>query len=509
MKSALGGPFVTDLPAIRFHLCACLAALAGLLWATPASATCPGQNGKLAFERTELYTVNPDASALTPISPENWRAREPAWSADGSQIAFQYFPGGGDAPPGWGIWVMSHDGTNGRQITRDAQSVAGNDNYPTWSPDGTKIAFVRDSDLFVMNADGTGVTNLTSTFTSGVLDPDWSPRGDLIAFSAGSDIYVMGPTGTPAPQRLTLAVGNQNYPSWSPDGSAIAYALLGGVGRVNADGSNEVVLASGLREVWDVAWSPDGTRIAFINDPGTNPAVQEELYMMNADGTGVAPVGVDTSINLDWGVPSPAGPPPPPPTPEPTLGETATARTVSGTVLVGIPSAGARTAQKGVRFVPLEQVREIPIGSFLDTSRGTVALSTARDRAGRVQSGRFTAGLFQVLQSRARSAKGLTELRMKGSAAGFKRCRAESAGARSSRLSRRTVRRLRGNARGRYRTRGRRSAATVRGTVWEVTDRCDGTLTKVRRGKVAVRDFRRRKTVVVRAGKSYLARAPG
>ena len=494
-----------DLPPIRCsktHLCALLAMLVALLWTAPSWATFPGQNGKLIFERTELYTVNPDASGLTAIGPANWRMREPAWSADGSQIAFQYFPGGGDSPPGWGIWVMSSDGTNGRQITRDAQSVAGNDNYPAWSPDGTKIAFVRNSDLFVMNTDGTGVTNLTANFTSGVLDPDWSPRGDLIAFSAGSDIYVMGPTGSPAPQRLTLAVGNQNYPSWSPDGSAIAYAFLGGVGRVNADGSNEVELASGLREVWDVAWSPDGTRIAFINDPGTNPAVQEELYMMNADGTGVAPVGVDTSINLDWGVPSPA-----PPAPEPTLGETAVARTVSGTVLVGIPSTGARTAQKGVTFVPLEQAREIPIGSFLDTSRGTVALSTARDRAGREQSGRFAAGVFQVLQSRKSSAKGLTELRMKGSAAGFRSCRAGNGRARSSALSRRTIRRLRGSARGRYRTRGRHSAATVRGTIWTVQDRCDGTLTTVKRGKVAVRDFRRKKTVLLTAGKRYLAAA--
>jgi hypothetical protein len=70
------------------------------------------------------------------------------------------------------------------------------------------------------------------------------------------------------------------------------------------------------------------------------------------------------------------------------------------------------------------------------------------------------------------------------------------------------IRRLRGRGRGRYRTRGRYSAATVRGTDYTVEDRCDGTLTKVRRGVVSVRDFRRRRTVIVRAGRSYLARAP-
>jgi hypothetical protein len=68
---------------------------------------------------------------------------------------------------------------------------------------------------------------------------------------------------------------------------------------------------------------------------------------------------------------------------------------------------------------------------------------------------------------------------------------------------------LRSNTRGRFRARGRFSAGTTRGTIWITADRCDGTLTKVRRGKVAVRDFRRKKTVIVRAGKRYLARAGG
>ena len=74
--------------------------------------------------------------------------------------------------------------------------------------------------------------------------------------------------------------------------------------------------------------------------------------------------------------------------------------------------------------MPLEEARDIPIGSFLDTRKGTVALTTARNRAGKIQSGQFSAGLFQVLQSRARKAKGLTELQMKGSAAAFRSCRA-------------------------------------------------------------------------------------
>ena len=97
--------------------------------------------------------------------------------------------------------------------------------------------------------------------------------------------------------------------------------------------------------------------------------------------------------------------------------------------------------------MPLTRDRQIPVGSFLDTKRGTVELVSATDSGSKTQSGRFNAGLFQVLQSRKRSAKGLTELRLKGSS--FNRCRARRSGTRAgaAQLSRRTIRRLRANAR--------------------------------------------------------------
>ena len=213
---------------------------------------------------------------------------------------------------------------------------------------------------------------------------------------------------------------------------------------------------------------------------------------------------------------------PAPAVPPPVLGEKMNVQTVSGKVLIALPAGatGARrvgASQKGLRFVPLEQVRQIPIGSFLDTSKGTARITTARDSAGTTQSGVFGAGLFQVLQSRQAKARGLTDLVLKGSS--FRSCRAKksaAAGAAARKAVKRTIRRLRGDAQGRFRTRGRYSAATVRGTVWTVTDRCDGTLTKVTRGSVVVRDLRRGRNVTVQAGKrtkgggrgSYLAKAP-
>ncbi len=198
--------------------------------------------------------------------------------------------------------------------------------------------------------------------------------------------------------------------------------------------------------------------------------------------------------------------------PDPTIGEEVNIGPVGdGPVLIGIadgtPTAGARASQKGITFVPLTEARQVPVGSFLDTKKGTVALESARDRLGTRQRGTFLNGLFQVRQSRKLSAKGRTDLILKGG--NFSRCRTVGKGKPTAALSRRQIRRLRANARGRFRTGGRNSSATVRGTVWDIADRCDGTLTKVRRGSVVVRDFRRKRNIVVRAGKSYLARAPG
>jgi hypothetical protein len=196
--------------------------------------------------------------------------------------------------------------------------------------------------------------------------------------------------------------------------------------------------------------------------------------------------------------------------PPPALGRQVNIAPVAGEVLFAVASGSAgtvRTAQKGLTFRPLREARQVPVGAFFDTRQGRIRLQTATVASGRTQEGVFTGGIFQTVQARGGASKGIAELRLKG--AGFRACR--TAGHRrrasSSRHSKRRVRRLRGNARGRFRTRGRYSAATVRGTVWEVADRCDGTVTKVRSGRVAVRDFRRRRTVLVRAGKSYLARA--
>src|SRR5436190_16275865 len=178
--------------------------------------------------------------------------------------------------------------------------------------------------------------------------------------------------------------------------------------------------------------------------------------------------------------------------PPPVLGRAVNVAVVSGVVSVKLPRRG---------FVRLGAGQQIPVGSQVDTRRGVVRLASAANSRGAVQSGDFSAGVFQVRQARG---GGLTDLNLTGGS--YRGCSAR--GSRAGAASTRLIRRIRGRARGRYRTRGRYSAATVRGTTWETIDRCDGTLTKVTRGVVVVRDLRKRRNITVRAGKSYLARAP-
>jgi hypothetical protein len=183
---------------------------------------------------------------------------------------------------------------------------------------------------------------------------------------------------------------------------------------------------------------------------------------------------------------------------QPAPGVIVAVRVVKGTVLVKEP--GSNT------FVELKGPTEIPIGAQLNTINGTVRL-TAGLGGGRKNSSDFYAGVFSILQAKAKNA--YTTLRLEGG--NFRVCRARGS-ARSLNAvgrSRRPVRRLWGSGKGRFTTRGRYSAATVRGTFWLVQDQCNGTLTRVRRGIVQVRDFRRRRNIKVRAGHTYLARAPG
>jgi hypothetical protein len=192
--------------------------------------------------------------------------------------------------------------------------------------------------------------------------------------------------------------------------------------------------------------------------------------------------------------------------------KTVNATVVSGEVFVKLPrgSAGSSQASKPPKgFVPLEGAETIPVGATLDTRRGRVKVRSAATTGRRTQTGQFFRGRFLIRQVRIkkRSKSLITDMRLTGSS--FRSaCGANRASVSQKRKrSKKRVRRLFGNAKGRFRTSGRNAAATVRGTRWSIQDRCDGTLVTVQRGRVEVRDKVRRKTRIVRTGHKYLARA--
>jgi hypothetical protein len=180
--------------------------------------------------------------------------------------------------------------------------------------------------------------------------------------------------------------------------------------------------------------------------------------------------------------------------PVPVLGRSVVVGASQGVVKVRL--AGTNT------FVPLTSDVSVPTGSEIDTTKGSVTLVSALDTRGHSQAGMFSGGRFKVKQSK--TGKGMTDLYLSGPKPG--RCSAPNR-ASASKVAKKRKRSLWGkDNKGRFRTHGADSVATVRGTRWLTEDRCDGTLTRVTQGSVVVKDLRRKRTKVVRAGQSYLAR---
>jgi Tol biopolymer transport system component len=191
------------------------------------------------------------------------------------------------------IWVMDADGTGQRRLTVGPGWA--NNEWPDWSPDGSKIAFHSDRDgnreIYVMNADGIGQTNLTNNSPAYDGAPSWSPDGSKIAFESNRDgnweIYVMNADGT-AQTRLTNNAADDHTPAWSPDGSKIALYRDGArIWVMNADGT----APTNVGGRYGPAWSPDGAKIAFSDAYPCDLTILTGTYCsgiftMNADGTG-------------------------------------------------------------------------------------------------------------------------------------------------------------------------------------------------------------------------------
>jgi Tol biopolymer transport system component len=194
------------------------------------------------------------------------------------------------------IFAMNADGSGQTQLTHNET----NEFDPTWSPDGKRIAFTSfpidfsgDGELFVMNADGSGLTQITDNAAQD-FGPVWSPDGQRLAFtsdrSGGSEIYSMNPDGSGVTQ-LTFGASVNLATNWSPDGRQIAFTAYADGGDselfvMNADGTGVVQLTqNNFSDEGDHAgWSPDGTQLVFSSDRDGGDL---DIFVMNADGTDV------------------------------------------------------------------------------------------------------------------------------------------------------------------------------------------------------------------------------
>jgi TolB protein len=191
------------------------------------------------------------------------------------------------------IYVMNSDGSEVTRLT----DFDGYDFMPTWSPDGQRLAFYRSpadstyADIFSMFADGTGVLRLTTARGIDIY-PAWSPAGNRIAFgfldftTLNWDIYLMNTSGSDR-VRLTSNSASDSEPTWSPDALHIAFRSdrdgNSEIYVMNADGSGQYRLTNHQASDLAPSWSPNGAKIAFVSDRDGNP----EIYVMNSDGTGV------------------------------------------------------------------------------------------------------------------------------------------------------------------------------------------------------------------------------
>jgi TolB protein len=224
----------------------------------------------------EIFTMRPDGTQVVQLTSNLFWDTDPSWSPDAARLVFSSNRDGDDD-----IYLMNRDGTG---VVNISNSGAGKDVQPDWAPDGTKIVFVRDGNIYVVSA----TSGAEPTRIGRGRSPAWSPDGTKIALAkperGSSDIYVMNADGSGS--RAVTSGLDADSPDWSPNGAKIVFestALESDESRLmtmNADGSNLFQLP-GTGDDYSPSWSPDGTKLVF-----TNIILDAEIMTTAVNGTG-------------------------------------------------------------------------------------------------------------------------------------------------------------------------------------------------------------------------------
>jgi Ca2+-binding RTX toxin-like protein len=389
-------------------------------------------------------------------------------------------------PPALAADVSTQDSARWVRVRADDGEV----NRVSIRLDGTDAVIVDDSAPVQAGSGCTPIDGATARCAISGGDPRADVTlGDLddeATAIGGFPVKIDGEAGN---DRLTGGDGSDSLQGGDGDDE-----LTGGPGDDDfhgGEGNDTIAARDGLRETISCGGGQDAGEADIEDevDPDCEGVVKP-----------LPPPGLDTVEPADSTPPGtgagPDSPPVTPAAPVPAPGRSVAVAVKSGTILARKPGSDS--------FLPLDPALPVPVGTVLDTRRGRLTLTAASDLGGGTQAADFQGGRFRVDQ--VRSSRMTTSLSLSGGDFGVCRTTARSRGVVAFAARKRVVRKLWGSGHGRFRTRGRSSAATVRGTIWTVEDRCDGTLTRVTRGIVAVENLRTHRTKLVRAGESYLVR---